>query len=279
MKNEIDDSERRLHMKSPSMTVVTPVNDRKCLEENLSASPMFEEGDIPLIVQEDYESAAIAYNEGLDKADTNIVIFAHQDVYFPRGWHEKLLVTIELLESAGRRWGFLGVIGADKDGKTVGGAWSTGLSWKIESEFESPAQVRSFDEIVLVLNKKSGLRFDENLPGFHLYGTDVAMSAVAAGLGAYVFDAPVIHNSLWIKKLGRSYTEAWHYLRRKWWNHLPIYTLVLPITRSSWPLLKNWYREKEKWFLRRVNQRRPRVRHDNPAQLARELGYDDESEK
>jgi len=257
-----------------SMAVVAAVNDNECLISNLAASPMIAEDGVPLIVKQGYKSAALAYNDGLDCADADIVIFAHQDVYLPRGWHKKLSSAIQSLELKGKTWGVLGVAGKDKNGNLVGGAWSNGLQRKIESKFTSPASVRSLDEIVLILRKNSELRFDEDLPGFHLHGTDIALTALKAGLGAYVFDCPVIHNSLWIKKLGPSYSAAYRYMQRKWRDELPIYTLILPITRSGWPLLRSWYRGKKKWIIRQFKPMPPRVRYRDPAQKAKDLGYE-----
>jgi len=257
------------------LAIVTAVNDEECLMNNLCASPLLAEKGLPLIVQRGHKSAAGAYNDGLDKADADIVVFAHQDVYLPRGWDNKLLSAIRTLAERKERWGVLGVIGLSPENKLLGGAWSNGLQWKIQSaEFPSPALARSFDEIVLVLRKNSGLRFDEKLPGFHLYGTDIALSALKQGLGAYVFDAPVIHNSLWRKKLGLSYCAAYRYMQRKWWDELPVHTLVLPITRSSWPLLRNWLREQKKWLVRLINPMPPRIRYPAPARKAQELGYE-----
>ena len=261
-------------IKRPTLVVVAAVNDDECLAQNLAASPMLVEKKIPLIAKRGYISATLAYNDGFDSADANIVIFAHQDVYLPQGWEQKLLSAIQLLESCGKKWGVLGVIGADARGNLVGGAWSNGLQRKIESKFSSPAPVRSFDEIVLVLRKDGGIRFDDQLPGFHLYGTDIAQVAIKAGLGAYVFDGPVVHNPVWRKTLGKSYIQAWRYLRRKWKSELPIYTLVLPITRSSWPLVRNWLRERKKWLIRQFKAMPPRVHHPDPAAKARELGYE-----
>jgi len=260
--------------KQPSLAVVAAVNDDECLKNNLTASPMLAENNVPLIIKRDYKSATLAYNDGLDCADADIVIFAHQDVYFPRGWEKKLSSAIEVIEQRNEKWGVLGVIGADKDGKLVGGAWSNGLQRKIESNFTSPAPVRSFDEIVLILRKDGGIRFDNNLPGFHLYGSDIALSAIRAGLGAYVFDAPVIHNSIWRKKLGLSYCDAYRYMQRKWKDELPVYTLVLPTTKSCWPLLRNWCREKKKWIVRQFRPMPPRVRYPDPAGMAAKLGYE-----
>jgi hypothetical protein len=257
-----------------SIAVVAAINDDQCLALNLAASPMLVENGIPLITKRGYKSATSAYNEGLDEADADIVIFTHQDVYFPHGWEKKMLLAIETLQQRGEKWGVLGVIGADKGGNLVGGAWSNGLQRKIQSSFNSPAPVRSFDEIVLILRKSNGLRFDDHLPGFHLYGTDIALSAIKAGQGAYVFDAPVIHNSIWRKKLGLSYCAAYRYMQRKWSHELPVYTLVLPIKRSLWPLVRNWCREKKKWLVRQFKPMPPRIRYPAPSRMAQQLGYE-----
>lgn len=274
LNNKNDGQKSEAVDKNPSLAVVAAVNDDECLAQNLAASPMLSGNGIPLIVKRGCKSATLTYNAGFDSTDADIVIFTHQDVYFPRGWEKKLYLAIRTLEQRGISWGVLGVIGADKQGKTVGGAWSNGLQWKIESSFNNPASVRSFDEIVLILRKNGGLRFDNDLPGFHLYGTDIALSAIRAGLGAYVFDAPVIHNSVWRKKLGLSYCEAYRYMQRKWKEELPVYTLVLPIKPSVWPLIRNWCREKKKWLVRQFKPMPPRVRYPAPSSMAKQLGYE-----
>jgi len=274
LNNKDIDSARAVKTKQPALAIVAAVNDDECLVNNLAASPMIAEDGVPLIVRRGYKSAALAYNDGLDCVDADIVIFAHQDVYLPRGWDKKLLSAIQSLELRGDTWGVLGVIGADDAGNLVGGAWSNGLQRKIESSFNSPAPARSVDEIVLILRKNGGLRFDDDLPAFHLYGTDIALSAIKAGLGAYVFDAPVVHNSLWIKRLGPSYRAACHYMQRKWKNELPVYTLILPITKFCWPLLRNWCSEKKRWIVRQFKPVLPRIRYPDPAGKAQECGYE-----
>jgi glycosyltransferase involved in cell wall biosynthesis len=267
-------SAQAVEAKQPSFAVVAAVNDEECLANNLAASPMIAENGVPLIVKRGYKAAALAYNDGLDCADADIVIFAHQDVYFPRGWEKKLYTAVQTLEQRGEKWGVLGVVGTDKTGSLVGGAWSNGLQLKIESEFSSPAPSISIDEIVLILRKDGGLRFDDDLPAFHLYGTDIALSAIKAGLGAYVFDAPVVHNSIWIGRLGPSYYAAYRYMQRKWKDELPVYTLILPITKFCWPLLRNWCSEKKNWVVRQFRPMPPRIRYPDPAGKAQECGYE-----
>jgi glycosyltransferase involved in cell wall biosynthesis len=261
-----------------SMAVVAAVNDDRVLANNLASSPFLSEYNVPLIAERGYDSASKAYNAGLERASAEIVIFAHQDVYLPRGWEKRLLSTIRSLESDGRNWGVLGVIGKNRTGNLVGRVWSTGLQLKIETEFSSPTAVWSVDELVIVLRKSSGLRFDINLPGFHLYGTDIVQSALKVGLGAYVFNGPVIHNSLRCIKLGQSYSRAYQYMQRKWSSELPLYTTVLPITQSDWPLIRNWLNEKKENIIRKFKKVPPRERDGSPLRLAQELGYEYDGE-
>lgn len=263
-----------MEVNSTSLAVVAAVNDDEVLAGNLAASPLLSNKSVPLIVERGHESAALAYNAGLKRAVADVVIFAHQDVYLPRGWDRKLLSTIQLLESENKNWGVLGAIGINETGSLVGKVWSTGLRREVGAEFSRPARAQSFDELAIVLRKETGLRFDANLPGFHLYGTDIVQSAMKAGFGAYVFNGPVVHNSLPAIRLGRSYTAAYRYLQRKWWMELPIYTTILPITRYGWPLLREWLSQKKKHILGQLAKREQFTRHEAPLHIAQNLGYE-----
>jgi hypothetical protein len=258
----------------PSLVVVAAVNNREILAKNLQASPMLKNNNISLITKEGYDSASHAYNEAIDSTQADIIIFAHQDVYFPKGWETKLLATIETLESSQTNWGVLGVIGANEDGKLLGEVWATGLKCKIKSKFKSPAPACTFDEVVIVLRRDSGVRFDPNLPGFHLYATDIVLSSLKAGFGAYVFDAPIIHNSVWCEKFGNSYYKGFCFMQKKWWHQLPAHTLVIPITKTKWPLLRIWRREKKRWIFRKIIIGWPKHKYVDPESMARDLGYD-----
>jgi len=270
-------------LRSYSLAVVAAVNDDKVLRDNLAMSPMINEDRVPLIAERGYQSAAKAYNTGLDKVTADIVIFAHQDVYLPRGWDKTLLSTVRAFDQNKNNWGVLGVIGADENGDLVGTAWSTGLGYEIKSEFSSPKAIRSIDEIVIVVRRETGLRFDEDLPGYHLYGTDIVQTALHCDFGAYVFDGPVIHNSdphktqgLW---LDCSYVKAYRYIQRKWKGKLPIVTLIVPITKSGWPLLRKLASQAKRYYFRQATIRKRYTERIDPKRVAQDLGYEEKDGK
>jgi len=255
---------------SPSLAVAAAVNNDEVLKANLAASPLFQDAAIPLIVERGYRSASEAYNHALDHSDAEIVIFAHQDVYLPRGWEAKLLCAVRTLEREDKKWAVLGVVGMGLDGAVVGRSWSSGLQSEIDRRVSDPTPVQSLDELVLVLRRGSGVRFDAGLPGFHLYGTDIVQSALVAGFGAYVFDGPVVHNSVPVLGLDAHYRQAYRTMQEKWRSRLPVCTTVTPVTRWGWAMLRQAARLR--WAALRAAK--PRRRHERPEALARDLGYD-----
>lgn len=216
------------------LAVVVAVNDDTVLARNLAASPLLAEGRAVLHVERGASCAGAAYNAGLDATDAELVVFAHQDVYLPPGWDRALRAAVATLEAHDPNWAVLGVFGTTDAGDRVGLAWSSGLGRCVGRALETPVTVQSVDELVIVLRRSAGLRFDETLPHFHLYGTDIVMMARAAGLGAYVATLPVVHNSRFVASLGGGFARAFFHMRRKWWNALPLRTPVVWIERIPW---------------------------------------------
>ena len=248
---------------------VAAVNDDAVLEANLLRSPTIADG-APILLQRGYESASLAYNAALDEVDADLVVFTHQDMYLPDGWDSRLASWVRELRGGASPWAVLGILGMGTSGEFLGRVWSTGLG-EIGEPLAHPAPAVSLDEIVLVVRPETGIRFDGALPGYHLYGTDIAQTALAAGFGAYVVDAPAVHNTIPVHHLDGAYRAGYDYMRRKWRSELPLPTSVVPITRSSWPLARYWLRVTKGRLARRLP---PRTRDAAPTDIARALGYE-----
>ena len=218
---------------TPDICIVTASNDEECLTRNLMASPMVAEGGVPVHVERGAPSAAIAYNRGLAATTAPFVIFAHQDVYFPRGWEEQLARAIAQLETMDANWALVGPFGMSPEGAHIGDVWTTSLSRRIGAPLGSPQPVQSFDELAIVMRRDAGLNWDDSLPGYHMYGTDIVQSARARGQGAYVADLPVVHNDGFHGRLGADFTASYRWMQRKWRAVLPLRTPVVQITRTG----------------------------------------------
>lgn len=241
----------------PRWSLVVAVNNERVFRNTLLASPALG-SECQLIVESGHSCAGNAYNAGLDRSQHEIVVFAHQDVYLPAAWMSGLRNSIEQLWDEKKRWAVLGSFGVTRDipPELKGYCYSTGLGSILGEPFALPIPARTLDEMVLVLRRSSGLRFDRKLPGFHLYGGDICLQAEASGLGAYIIPAFCIHNANGITRLPYEFWQAYMYLRRKWRRALPVRTCCTTITRGCLPVARRWAQEwREHVHSRQVGER------------------------
>jgi len=141
------------------------------------------------------ESATKGLNRLLDtieRSGADVAILVHQDMHFLNGWTNQVKEQIKLLPE---NWICAGVIGKDASGLICGKFHDH----RIPDYFDTsdihtfPHPVCCFDEAVIIINLKSGFRFDESLTGFDLYGTMVVLQAWEMGGTAWVIDAPCDH--------------------------------------------------------------------------------------
>ena len=205
-------------------------------EKNFAASPCL--GEIRpdrIIVQEGFSSAATAFNDAIDRAETDLIVFAHQDVYFPGDWLTNLNQSLDILERSDPDWGVLGGWGVNNRGLQVGYLYSAGLG-VLGKPFAQPIAIDTLDEYVLIMRKSSGLRFDPKLPHFHFYGTDICLSARKKKKSCYAISAFCIHNTSY-GLLPPEFFECYWHVKRKWKEFLPIQTSCIRVTRWNEELI------------------------------------------
>ena len=213
------------------------------LNANLARSPMIAEGRVPLHLERNAPSAAVAYNRAIDATTAEILIFAHHDVYLPRGWENLLTRRLRELEARDPNWALYGPFGVGLDASHIGPVWSSSIGLIVGRVPTAPAEVQSFDEMVIVMRRSAGLRFDEALPGWHMYGTDIVTTARTKGLHAYAGALPTIHNDRYHDHLRDDFVECYTAMRRKWRDHLPLRTPIIKISKSGLHLYKNRWQD------------------------------------
>ncbi|MDB6111215.1 MAG: hypothetical protein JWR69_2965 [Pedosphaera sp.] len=247
-------------------TVIVAVNNQEVLRSSLLSSPEISSAS-EVILQTGFTSAAAAYNAGIEKARTDLLVFVHQDVYLPAGWVAALEKALDVLSKQDPQWGVLGVWGVKRSGDGVGYLYCAGLMQKLGREFEDAPEVRSLDEVLLIVRKSSGLRFDEEMPGFHMYGTDLCLEAQRRGMKCHAISAFCVHNTNGYKMLPLDFWQCYFRMRRKWKAELPVTTSCAEITFWCWPMVN--------WNLRRgvnllLKRHKPGKRVPDPSRLYRE---------
>ena len=207
------------------ITLGACTNNAVVLSENLLASACLHGSRHEVLTVEGAGSAGEGLNAIIEQAQHELVVLAHQDVYLPRGWVARLWQQYEIARQlTGDRVGVMGVYGVRG---TPAGIERAGRvadrDFVLDENMPLPAISGSLDELLLIVPKRSPLRFDPAL-GFHLYGTDIALAAERAGLVAVVIDAPCHHNSQQGDALPPAFAASAEYLRAKWPESLPIVT-------------------------------------------------------
>ena len=246
-------------------------NSDAILTANLMASPALGAG-LPVHVERNAPTATIAYNRALDATTAEIVVFAHHDVYLPLGWDKLLLARLNDLAKRHPDWALAGAYGVAPDYRQFGPVWSSSLGQIIGRVPQQPEPVQSFDEMLIVLRRSSGLRFDPDQPDWHMYGTDIVQQARVAGRGAFAVGLNCIHNDRFHGHVGGAFADCYHYMQRKWPQFLPIRTPVTKISRSG---LHLW---RERWNMRNSLKYRIVDAVDTgtpPAMLAAHCGWTD----
>lgn len=177
--------------KAEKITFGVLVNDRIRFDMVLRQSQI--SGDVRFY--EGAESATKGLNKLLDMmADeqTDIAILTHQDMYYTADWMPQVRKQLKLLPD---NWIVAGVIGKDAVGRICGKFrdMRIPLHFDTSNVHEFPYPAVCFDECCLIINMKSGFRFDEEMAGWDLYGTLCVLQAWEMGGTAWVIDAPCAH--------------------------------------------------------------------------------------
>ena len=206
-------------------------------------------------------SAAQALNLGATVANTDWLVFTHQDVEYSDDWVDQMFSQLKNLP----KFGVAGLAGVKKVTKTdrlavpivggqvyincVGGVKTPepDKTLKVYGQFPS-GEVDVVDELCIIVKKSSKLYFDESaLTHFHFYAVDLSLSSLSKGLKNYVINASAIHHSNGSSSLSKGKDIYWREFKsvhKKWKN---IFNTVVTTT-GFWngELLKTFYTEEEK---------------------------------
>ena len=167
-------------------------------------------------------NAAQGLNHGIESVDADWVVCLHQDVLFPDDFWQRLQRALADLDDD---VALAGLVGCERKGYFRGHIYDPNghCYWP-----SLPKRVLTLDEVLIAVRKSAGLRFNEEVPGFHCYGADICFQADARGLRTVAVDAPLVHLST--GKLDEHYERASQWLMETWGER---YGYVLPDARAA----------------------------------------------
>ena len=162
---------------------------RSVFDKNLSISPPLKKiYNNELIVINDFSlhKPCVSLNNAIEDSKNDILVFVQADVYLPEHWDIKLHEIINNINDGGNsNWCVLGICGTSKNNEFVGHIYSNGIQ-KEFGKHNPPVEAIAIDETLFVLNKKTGVRFDDNFPYLYLYGNDLLLTASEIGYKNYI---------------------------------------------------------------------------------------------
>ncbi len=149
-------------------------------------------GNVPCYTIENPEGATKGLNKLLDtieKTGAEIGILTHNDMFYREHWLPSVKEQLSLLPE---NWVIAGIVGKDEKGALCGNFHDMSTPLWIKSQHDFPVECSCIDECTIIVNMKSGFRFDEKYEGWDLYGTYAALKAKEMGT-AWIINAWAEH--------------------------------------------------------------------------------------
>jgi len=192
------------------------------------------------------------YAQETQKARHNLIAYLHPDVLIPNTWYPEFIAKLAKIEAMDPKWGALGTAGVSSDWKPGKAGWRV-KSGITDTFLKYPSGkdnllMQSFDEHFLMVRRDSPVKFDPNMPGFDLYGSDIALSARKEGLKCYLLNTHLMHkvydegggkyskkkfnDKIYSSTYKKRVDNTLNYLKQKWSTSglLPTYGTVFDIT-------------------------------------------------
>lgn len=136
-----------------------------------------------------FDNLSDAVEEGIKRANNEIIVIVDEAVVLPRGWQARFEKGLDLIEADDKTWGVLGCPCVN--------AWD----WKNQERAEyisggNPVEyklVEKLEDHLLILQKSTLPKLDTLLPGNQLLGISLVKSCKKEGRAAYLIDAPCLY--------------------------------------------------------------------------------------
>ncbi len=234
-------------MGKAALDLVVCVSEQSVFEQCLLSSPglRLPGGNFaPILRYDGCRSAADGFNAAVSASQADWLLFVHQDVWFPDGWHTQFMQGIAEAEQQFDRLAVVGVFGMSmpngQAAEEAGIVWDRGL-W-LRGRVALPARASALDELCFAVRRDSGLKLDATL-GFHLYASDLVLQADECGLDCCVVAAPCRHHSRTPRSgfsadMIRAFSQSAVRFEEKWRHRLPVRTPCIDFSPDV-PVLAN----------------------------------------
>lgn len=211
---------------------------------------------------------AEAYNQGMQRAQYEILCFVHEDILFKdQQWGLRVASILE-----DKSIGVIGIAGSKVMGKAPGAWWEFGTGHYVQNLIQhargaivhnrtfgidyssNPSEVAVIDGVFIAFRKSTGLQFNAAIPGFHAYDLGISMEAHLKGLKVVVADGILLEHFS-----SGTIDQGWFMAMDKFYDHYHTHLPVIGVGNTK--DLTQYEDEAFKYFILNVSSREIQMKY------------------
>jgi hypothetical protein len=218
---------------APLFDVVVPTTKEQQLRVNVEQSPGLQEVQARIISYRHASTPAEALEGALPHVQQDWVLLCHQDVYFPKGFGQRLNAVLAAIPAEERATTLIGFIGMGVNRETEQPEPAGFVIDRVNCADHPPSDtVVSIDELALVIAKDSVHRIDPHI-GWHLWATDLCLTAICTHrVFPRIVRLPLYHNTQSGWSLPESFYDSAEYILQKHPSFSTIHSLCGTINQG-----------------------------------------------
>ncbi|MFT3858022.1 MAG: class I SAM-dependent methyltransferase [Aquabacterium sp.] len=196
--------------------VVVPTTKEQQLRVNVEQSPGLSEVGARIVSYRRAASPAEVLSESLRHVQTDWVLLCHQDIYFPKGFGQRLNALLSSIPAEQRASTLIGFAGMGINRQTEQPEPAGYVIDRLNvADYPASNAVVSIDELALVVARDSIHKIDPHI-GWHLWATDLCLTSICTHrVFPRIVKMPIYHNTQSGWQLPDSFFDSVAYLRQK----------------------------------------------------------------
>jgi SAM-dependent methyltransferase len=211
---------------TPLFDVLVPTTKEQQLRVNVEQSPGLREVAARIISYRGASSPAEAWDGAQPHVQADWVLLCHQDIYFPKGFGQRLNALLATIPAEERARTLIGFVGLGINRQTEQPEPAGFVIDRIHAADHPASEAAiSIDELAIVMSRDSIHRLDP-LIGWHLWATDLCLSAVCTHrVFPRIVRLPLYHNTHSGWTLPEAFYDSADYILQKFPDFQTIHSL------------------------------------------------------
>lgn len=196
--------------------VVVPTTKEQQLRVNVEQSPGLQEVQARIISYRHAATPAEVISESRQHVQSDWILLCHQDIYFPKGFGQRLNALLASIPAEKRASTLLGFVGMGINRQTEQPEPAGFVIDRVNcADHPESDAVVSIDELAIVMSRDSIHQIDPHI-GWHLWATDLCLTSICTHrVFPRIVRLPIFHNTQSGWQLPEAFFDSAEYILQK----------------------------------------------------------------